>query len=106
MRSRGEDFRDESTILEAMLRGQFDLKIQQYLVNNVERDWMYFLVDGIDRSGQFSLARLLVLKHRSRIIFVPSKKQSEKTLSGLLVYSFSSGKSLLNSITGKRKLSR
>ena len=38
---------DRSTIIGAMLEGKFDLLTDPYFINGVERDWLYFLVDGI-----------------------------------------------------------
>lgn len=38
---------DRSTIIAAMLDGSFDLLTSPYDINGVERDWLYFLVDGI-----------------------------------------------------------
>ena len=38
---------DKSSIVGAMLRGELNITIDPYTINNNERDWMYFLVDGI-----------------------------------------------------------
>ena len=38
---------DKSSIVGAMLGGRLDTKTEPYLINEVLRDWLYFLVDGI-----------------------------------------------------------
>ena len=38
---------DKSSIIAALLAGKLDLKIEPYTINGKERDWCYFLVDGI-----------------------------------------------------------
>ena len=38
---------DKSSIVGAMLGGDLDIKTDPYLINGKERDWNYFLLDGI-----------------------------------------------------------
>ena len=38
---------DKSSIVGAMLAGTLDISIEEYDINGNDRDWMYFLVDGI-----------------------------------------------------------
>jgi hypothetical protein len=38
---------DKSSIVTSILDGSFDLHTQPYRINNAERDYLYFLVDGI-----------------------------------------------------------
>ena len=38
---------DKSSIVGALIKGQLDLKTEPYEINNNQRDWVYFLVDGI-----------------------------------------------------------
>jgi Plant transposon protein len=38
---------DKSTIVGSILGGQLDLNTDEYEINGVFRDWLYFLVDGI-----------------------------------------------------------
>ena len=38
---------DKSSILGALISGKFDVKVEDYCINNTIRDWLYFLVDGI-----------------------------------------------------------
>jgi Plant transposon protein len=38
---------DKSSIIGALLSGEFRIDIDKYSINNNERDWMYFLADGI-----------------------------------------------------------
>ena len=38
---------DRSSIVGALVSGQFDGKVSQYAINGRLRDWLYFLVDGI-----------------------------------------------------------
>jgi len=38
---------DRSSIVGAILRGEFDLRAEPYEINGTMRDWYYFLVDGI-----------------------------------------------------------
>jgi hypothetical protein len=38
---------DKSSIIGAMLNGRLDIRTVPYSINGNERDWMYFLVDGI-----------------------------------------------------------
>jgi hypothetical protein len=38
---------DKSSIVSRILTGDFDVKVEPYTVNGTQRDWLYFLVDGI-----------------------------------------------------------
>lgn len=38
---------DKSSIVGAMIRGTFNIRVPPYKIHERERDWMYFLVDGI-----------------------------------------------------------
>lgn len=38
---------DKSSIVGAMLSGDLDIRCDPYTINGTERDWNYFLVDGI-----------------------------------------------------------
>ena len=38
---------DKSSIVGSMLSGYLDLRVDPYKINGIERDWNYFLVDGI-----------------------------------------------------------
>jgi hypothetical protein len=38
---------DKSTIVEAIMTRSFDIKIPPYTINGTERNWLYFLADGI-----------------------------------------------------------
>ena len=38
---------DRSNIVGALLSGQFDGKVPEYVINGAQRGWLYFLVDGI-----------------------------------------------------------
>ena len=38
---------DKSSIVGALISGQLNLKTEKYAINGNERDWMYFLADGI-----------------------------------------------------------
>jgi len=38
---------DKSSIVGSLMTGLLDLKVPPYTINNHERDWMYFLADGI-----------------------------------------------------------
>jgi hypothetical protein len=38
---------DKSSIVSGILTGDFDVRVEPYTVNGTQRDWLYFLVDGI-----------------------------------------------------------
>ena len=38
---------DKSSIVSGILTGNFNLRVDPYTINGRQRDWLYFLVDGI-----------------------------------------------------------
>ena len=81
----------KSTIVGSILSQEFDMKIDEYRVNGVSRDWLYFLVDGIYPKLPFFVTTYAIPSTQKQLKFCEFQEGKRKDIErafGVLVQRF------------------
>ena len=82
---------DKSPIVGSLLRGKLDIKVEPYNINGKERDWMYFLVDGIYPDWAIFVTTYTKPTEKDKKVFAREQEKVRKDIEcafGILVQRF------------------
>lgn len=69
---------DKSSIVSGILTGDFNLRVDPYTINGRQRDWLYFLVDGIYTAWTIFVKPLLAPMNERELAFNVEQEAARK----------------------------